>query len=91
MRVSYIIVLKKDKDDIWEGYRNDYLIITTNFSEYDILKYNLIGIFIIIEEKELINKIRYRVLNNFIYNYLIIVKIFLYLFLSVGVMVAFFI
>ena len=44
-----------------------------DFSEYNILKYNFINIFIIIEKEELINKIKYRVLNNFNYNYLIII------------------
>ena len=44
----------------------------------------------IIEKEELINKIKYRVLNNFIYNYLIIIKIFSYLFLNVNVITAFF-
>ena len=39
-----------------------------NSSKYNILKYNFINIFIIIEEKELINKLKYRVLNNFNYN-----------------------
>ena len=62
-----------------------------NSLKYDILKYNFINIFIIIEKKELINKIRYRVLNNFNfnYNYLIIVKTFLYLFLNIDIIIAF--
>ena len=67
----------------------NYLIIITNFSKYDILKYNFIDIFIIIKKEELINKIKYRVLNNFIYNRLIIIKIFLYLFLNIDIMIAF--
>ena len=87
--MSYIIVLKKNKNDIWEGYRNDYFIIITDFSEHDILKHSFIDIFIIIEKEELINKIKYRVLNNFIYNRLIIIKIFLYLFLNIDIMIAF--
>ena len=60
-----------------------------DFSKYDILKYNLIDIFIIIEEKKLINKIKYRVLNNFNCNRLIIIKTFLYLVLNINIIIAF--
>ena len=65
-------------------------MVITNSSKYDILKYNFIDIFIIIEEKELINKIKNRVLNSFNYNRLIIIKIFLYLFLDINIIIAFF-
>ena len=51
-----------------------------NSLKHGILKYNFIDIFIIIEKEELINKIKYRVLNNFNYNRLIIIKIFLFFF-----------
>ena len=61
-----------------------------NFSKYDILKYNLINILIIIEKKELINKIKYRVLNNFNYNRLIIIKISSHLFSNIDVIITFF-
>ena len=44
----------------------------------------------IIEKKELINKIKYHVLNNFNYNRLIIMKILLYLFLNIDIIIAFF-
>ena len=54
------------------------------------MKYDFINILIIIEEEELINKIKYRVLNNFNYNRLIIIKIFLYLFLNIDIIIAFF-
>ena len=66
-------------------------MVITNSSKYDILKYNFIDIFIIIEEKELINKIKNRVLNSFNYNYLIIIKTLLYLFLDIDIIIAFFI
>ena len=89
MRVSYITALKKNKDNIWGNYRNNYFIVITNSLKHDILKYNFIDIFIVIEKEELINKIKYRVLNNFNYNRLIIIKTFLYLFLSINAIIAF--
>ena len=89
MRVSYIIILKKNKDNIWKDYRNNYLIVIMNSLKYDILKYNFIDILIIIEKEELINKIKYLVLNNFNYNRLIIIKIFLYLFLNINIIITF--
>ena len=65
-------------------------MVIINSSKYDILKYNLIDILTIIEKKELINKIKYRALNNFNYNYLIIIKIFSHLFLNIDIIITFF-
>ena len=62
-----------------------------NSLKHGILKYNFIDIFIIIEKEELINKIKYRVLNNFNYNYLIIIKILSHLFLNIDIIITFFI
>ena len=89
MRINYIIILKKNKNDIWGNYRNNYFIIITNSSKHDTLKYNFINILIIIEKEELINKIKYRMLNNFNYNRLIIIKTSLYLFLNINTIITF--
>ena len=62
----------------------------SNFSKYDILKYSFINIIIIIEEKELINKIKYRLINRVNRNRLIIVESFSHLFLDIRVMILFF-
>ena len=42
------------------------------------------------EKEELVNKIKYRILNNYNYNCLIIIKTFLYLFLNINAIITFF-
>ena len=88
--MSYIIILKKNKSDIWKNYYNNYFVIIANSSKHDILKYNFINTLITIEKEELINKIKYHVLNNFNYHYLIIIKTFSHLFLNINIIIAFF-
>ena len=51
-----------------------------NASKHGVLKHNFVNIIIIIEEKELLKKIKHLFSNNINYNRLIIVKTFLYLF-----------
>ena len=83
MRICDTIILKKNKCDIWENYHNNDFILISNSSKYDVLKHSFINIIIIIEKKELLKRIKHFFSNNVNYNYLIIIKTLLYLFLYI--------
>ena len=48
MRISDIIILKKNKCDVKEDYSDSDFRVVTRSSKNDILKYNLINILVII-------------------------------------------
>ena len=46
MRINDMIILKKNKDDIKENHRDNYLKVFSNSSQHDVLKHNIINFFI---------------------------------------------
>ena len=84
-----MIILKKIRNDIWKNYNNDYFILISDFSKYDILKYNFINIIIIIEKKKLINKIKHYLINHVNRNRLIVIKNPSHFFLNIRIITLF--